>query len=39
MKRYVIVGDGVAGARASIKIRDTDPEGDIHIFTEEAYPF
>jgi nitrite reductase (NADH) large subunit len=39
MKRYVIVGDGVAGARASIKIRDTDPEGDIQIFTEEACPF
>jgi len=39
MKRYMIVGDGVAGARASIKIRDTDPEGEIHIFTEEAYPF
>lgn len=39
MKRYVIVGDGVAGARASIKIRETDPEGEIAIFTEEAYPF
>jgi NAD(P)H-nitrite reductase large subunit len=39
MKRYVIVGDGVAGARASIKVRDTDPEGEIRIFTEEAYPF
>jgi len=39
MKRYVIVGDGVAGARAGIKVRDTDPEGEIRIFTEEAYPF
>ena len=39
MKRYVIVGDGVAGARAAIKIRETDPKGEIHIFTEEAYPF
>jgi len=39
MKRYVIVGDGVAGARASLKIRETDPEGEIHILTEEAYPF
>ena len=39
MKRYLIVGDGVAGARAGIKVRDTDPEGEIRIFTEEAYPF
>jgi nitrite reductase (NADH) large subunit len=39
MKRYLIVGNGVAGARAAIKIRETDPKGEIHIFTEEAYPF
>ena len=39
MKRYLIVGNGVAGARAAVKIRETDPKGDIHIFTEEAYPF
>ena len=39
MKRYLIVGDGVAGARAALKIRETDPKGEIHIFTEEAYPF
>lgn len=39
MKRYLIVGDGVAGARASIKMRETDPEGEIRILTEEAYPF
>ncbi len=39
MKRYLIVGDGVAGARAAVKIRETDPKGEIHIFTEEAYPF
>jgi nitrite reductase (NADH) large subunit len=39
MKRYLIVGDGVAGARASVKIRDTDPEGEVNILTEEAYPF
>jgi len=37
--RYLIVGDGVAGARAAIKIRETDPKGEIRIFTEEAYPF
>ena len=39
MKRYLIVGDGVAGARAAIKIRETDPKSEIHIFTEEAHPF
>lgn len=39
MKRYLIVGDGVAGARAAIKIRENDPDGEIHIFTDEAYPF
>ena len=39
MKRYLIIGDGVAGARAAVKIRETDPKGEIHIFTEEAYPF
>jgi len=39
MKRYLVVGNGVAGARAAIKIRETDPKGEIHIFTEEAYPF
>ena len=39
MKRYLIVGNGVAGARAAVKIRETDQKGDIRIFTEEAYPF
>ena len=39
MKRYLIIGNGVAGARAAAKIRETDPKGEIHIFTEEAYPF
>jgi nitrite reductase (NADH) large subunit len=39
MKRYLIVGNGVAGARAAAKIREADPKGDIRIFTEEAYPF
>jgi len=39
MKRYLIAGNGVAGARAAVKIRETDQKGDIHIFTEEAYPF
>jgi nitrite reductase (NADH) large subunit len=39
MKRYLIIGNGVAGARAAVKIREADQKGDIHIFTEEAYPF
>ena len=37
--RYFIIGNGVAGARAAVKIREADPKGEIHIFTEEAYPF
>lgn len=39
MKRYLIIGDGVAGARAAVKIREADPKGEIHLFTEEAYSF
>jgi nitrite reductase (NADH) large subunit len=39
MKRYLIIGNGVAGARAAVKIREADRKGEIHIFTEEAYPF
>jgi nitrite reductase (NADH) large subunit len=39
MKRYLIIGNGVAGARAAVKIREADQKGEIHIFTEEAYPF
>jgi nitrite reductase (NADH) large subunit len=39
VKRYLIIGNGVAGARAAIKIKETDPKGEVHIFTEEAYPF
>jgi nitrite reductase (NADH) large subunit len=39
MKRYLIIGNGVAGARAAVKIREADQEGEIHMFTEEANPF
>jgi nitrite reductase (NADH) large subunit len=39
MKRYLIIGNGVAGARAAVKIREADQKSEIHIFTEEAYPF
>ncbi|NWG02436.1 MAG: NAD(P)/FAD-dependent oxidoreductase [Syntrophaceae bacterium] len=39
MKRYLIIGNGVAGARAAVKIREADSKGEIHIFSQEAYPF
>src|SRR4030043_835481 len=39
MRRYLIIGNGVAGARATVKIREADLKGEIHIFTEEAHPF
>jgi nitrite reductase (NADH) large subunit len=39
VKRYLIIGDGVAGARAAVRIKETDPNGEIQIFTEETYPF
>lgn len=37
--RYIIVGAGVAGATACQALRERDPEGEIRLFTEEAYPF
>ena len=39
MKRYVIVGDGVAGARAAVKIKEIDPKAEVLICTDEAFPF
>jgi nitrite reductase (NADH) large subunit len=39
MKRYLIIGNGVAGARAAVRIRERNPQDEIHIFTEEVYPF
>ena len=39
MKRYVIIGDGVAGAMAAVKVNQVDPKGEIHLFTKETYPF
>jgi len=39
MKRYLIVGDGVAGARAAVKIKEADSTGEVRIFTDEAFPF
>ena len=39
MKRYVIVGNGTAGAQAAINIRERDKTGSITIFTRENNPF
>jgi len=39
MKRYLIIGNGVAGARAAVRIRERESGGEIHVFTGEAYPF
>ncbi len=36
MKRYLIIGNGVAGASAAEKIRLTDPEGRITMLSSEA---
>lgn len=37
--KYVIIGHGAAGASAAETIRNQDPHGDIHLFTDEEYPF
>jgi nitrite reductase (NADH) large subunit len=37
--KYIIIGNGVAGTTAAETIRKNDPQGDIKIFTDEAYPF
>jgi nitrite reductase (NADH) large subunit len=39
MKRYLIVGNGVAGTTAAENIRRTDPSGEITIITDEELPF
>ena len=39
MKRYVIVGNGVAGTTAAENIRKMDPEGMIILLTDEGIPF
>ncbi len=36
--RYLIVGDGIAGATAAEKIRDEDEKAEIKIFTDEPEP-
>lgn len=39
MTRYIIIGNGAAGATAAKTIRDKDPDGEITIFSKEAEPF
>lgn len=37
-KRYVIIGNGVAGTTAAETLRKNDPNCSIHLLTNEAYP-
>jgi nitrite reductase (NADH) large subunit len=37
--RYAVIGAGVAGSNACQAIRELDAKGEIHVFTDEAYPF
>ncbi len=39
MKKYLILGNGVAGTTAAAEIRKTDPSGSIVILTREDTPF
>lgn len=39
MRRYVIVGNGIAGVTAAQAIVRTDPTAEVHIFGEEPYPY
>ncbi len=39
MRRYIIVGNGVAGTTAAERIRENDGEGEIDIFTDEPVPY
>jgi NAD(P)H-nitrite reductase large subunit len=39
VKRYVIIGGGVAGITAAEQIRSRDEDGDIRIISREPYPF
>ncbi|QGA81009.1 NAD(P)/FAD-dependent oxidoreductase [Candidatus Nanohalobium constans] len=34
-KRYIIIGDGIAGATAAENIRDRDEDAEIKVFTDE----
>ena len=37
-KQYVIIGNGVAGTTAAETLRKNDPNCNIHLLTNEAYP-
>ena len=37
-KRYVIIGNGVAGTTAAENLRKNDPNCSIHLLTNELYP-
>jgi nitrite reductase (NADH) large subunit len=39
VRRYVIVGAGVAGMTAAMAIRRLDPEGTVTVLTDEEHPF
>ena len=39
MRRYVIVGNGVAGITAAQTIVRADPAGVVHVFGAESYPY
>ena len=39
MKRYIIIGNGTAGASAAEQIRNRDKEGSIVIFSREKNPY
>ncbi len=39
MKKYLIIGNGVAGTEAAAEIRKNDPDGLITMFTKEKIPF
>lgn len=39
MKKYLIIGNGVAGTEAAKEIRKNDSQGQIIMVTEEATPF
>lgn len=39
MTTYLIIGNGAAGNAAAEAIRKYDPEGAVHIFSREKYPF
>jgi nitrite reductase (NADH) large subunit len=37
--RYVVVGNGIAGVTAAQSIVRADPAAEVHIFSEEPYPY